>query len=309
MGRIKHGESLVSELVKVQFRPEAIVDVGANSGGWALGVKKIFPNATMLLVEASEQHEASLTKLAANQQNTMEYRIALLSSRPNQTIPFFAGGDTGNSMFQEDTRFYKNDKPVSKTTFTLDQLLQDSIISRQNKTVDFLKVDVQGAELVVLEGSHQVLDQATFVMLEISNTQYNIGGACEWQLRNLLHRYGFVFYAFGDVMSGNLFKTHGVGQYNALYVKPTSPRFPKKLNDLNGTYCPLVESRATTTRSTAPADWSGLLMDAAYGRDIRPISADALVAFPSHVFVAGVVIGMILSWLFCSRRCSKRNTK
>jgi Methyltransferase FkbM domain len=104
------------------------------------------------------------------------------------------------------------------------------------KRVDLIKVDVQGAELLVFAGGHKLLEQATFVQVEGSTIEYNEGGSCSYEVDDLLRKYGFFLYDISD-MSYNaaLFKTTGLGQYDIMYVKPSSPWLPSGLKEAK--YC------------------------------------------------------------------------
>ena len=67
-------------------------------------------------------------------------------------------------------------------------------------------------------------------MSETGPIEYNEGGACFYELDEFLRGHGFYLYDFGDVhRSLNLMKSQGAGQFDVLYVKPSSPRLPQEL--------------------------------------------------------------------------------
>ena len=166
------------------FKAEAIVDVGANVGKWATFVKESYAKAKMLMIEADKQHEAKLDSVKRKFAGDIEYEIAVLSGSNNQTVEFWSAGDTGNSIYRERSEVYDGDKPVSLRTQTLDDLVASSHL--KDMTIDILKVDVQGAELEVLWGGLKTLQQATFVQIEASFVELNEGGACYWEVEELL---------------------------------------------------------------------------------------------------------------------------
>jgi hypothetical protein len=113
-------------------------------------------------------------------------------------------------------------------TDTLDDIVASSSIA--GKHIDIVKADVQGAELLVFSGGTKVLEQATFVQLEGSTVEYNEGGSCFYEVDAFLRSHGFFLYDIADLQyNGRLFRTPGLGQFDILYVKPTSPRLPKEL--------------------------------------------------------------------------------
>jgi len=85
------------------FHPEAIIDVGANTGSFSADLRKHFPDAAILMVEASTQHESTLRQ-RVEQLGNAEYRIAVLSSTAGTVVPWYQDESnpqaTGNSMFR-----------------------------------------------------------------------------------------------------------------------------------------------------------------------------------------------------------------
>jgi hypothetical protein len=92
---------------------------------------------------------------------------------------------------------------------------------------------LQGAELVVLQGATQLLQQVSFVQFEASMVEYNSGGACWSDVDALLQKHGFYFYDFGDANYGaaSTFHTKGIGQVDILYIRPGSSRLPAFYKD------------------------------------------------------------------------------
>ena len=100
------------------------------------------------MLEANGQHEESLQKIANVTKGT--YTIGVFSSTEGEDVDFYGGGDTGNSMFRENTIHFENVVPVQKKTLTVDGVVRRSGIQ---KPVDILKLDIQGAELLALQGA------------------------------------------------------------------------------------------------------------------------------------------------------------
>ncbi|KAI2512749.1 methyltransferase [Fragilaria crotonensis] len=121
------------------FQPGVIVDVGANEGEWSQHAHSLWPGATLLMLEADSQHEKSLREGAEKIHGSVT--IGVFSSKEGDTVDFYAGGDTGNSMFKENSEHFTNDVPVRKTTLTIDGVVHRSGVG---KPVDILKLDIQG---------------------------------------------------------------------------------------------------------------------------------------------------------------------
>jgi len=226
-----------------EWSPNAIVAIGANAGKWSKLARKSYPTTKLLMLEATPKHDSTLQNVSQSLGNA-EHQIAVLSGRSGDTVEFFQGGNTGNSIFREDSRHYANQQPVQRTTVTLDDAIQQSHLLRNESFIDYVKADVQGAELLVLEGAKRTLAGASFVQLESGTTKYNTGGAaCFWQVDAFLRENGFYWYDIDDLTRNPAFKTLGLGQFDILFVKPTSPRLPAKFRELNGTYCGMTQQQ------------------------------------------------------------------
>lgn len=94
-----------------EFELNAMVDIGANRGIWSTEMRKVYPSAKVLLLEASPQHEETLKKVVEEIGNA-DFKIAVMSAKDGEKVEFYQGGDTGNSMFKEQTKHYVNNKPV-----------------------------------------------------------------------------------------------------------------------------------------------------------------------------------------------------
>lgn len=227
------------------WKPRGIVDVGANVGGWTTDLQEVLPGVKTLMIEASTTHNEELEETKQKFPNVVDYQIAVLSSTDGDTIEFYSvdGGGTGNSMFMEQSNHYKDIKPVQRTTSKLDTLVRNSLLDH----IDYLKLDVQGAELMVLSGAPETLKKAAFVQLEVSVIEYNKGGACWHEIDELLRQNGFHFYDSGEYnRNEGAFHTKGIGQFEVLYIKPSSEYTPKWLLDNEVKFC--GSGRETTKR-------------------------------------------------------------
>mmetsp|Transcript_20805 Transcript_20805/g.34305 ORF Transcript_20805/g.34305 Transcript_20805/m.34305 type:complete len:339 (-) Transcript_20805:30-1046(-) len=230
------------------WKPRGIVDVGANIGGWTTKVQNSLPGIPTLMVEASTTHKKELEETKQKfSNNVVDYQIAVLSSSDGDIIDFFSldGKGTGNSMFVEQSHHYKDVKPVQRTTSKLDTLIKNSHLDH----IDYLKLDVQGAELMVLSGASETLKKVTFVQLEVSVIEYNKGGSCWHEIDEILRHNGFHFYDSSDyIRNEGAFHTKGIGQFEVLYIKQSSAYMPKWLLDHKVQFC--GSGRNNTTRAT-----------------------------------------------------------
>ena len=151
----------------LNFHPVKILDVGANQGLWTQLVKPIFPDAHFTLFEANEMHEPRLKATG------FPYKIVVLGDEVRR-INWYLTPDahTGSSMFKERTALYDetNDKMTvqERDMSTLD-------VEVEGQEFQFLKLDTQGSELLVLKGGADMIKSVDVLTLETSVMEYNTG--------------------------------------------------------------------------------------------------------------------------------------
>ena len=175
--------------------PSTVVDIGANVGRWTTATAKVWPDASYLMVEANREHEQSLRAVTRRLQKA-QLAIALLGNATRQ-VPYFAaspkarryhGQNTGNSIFLEN-------RPGSSAAFSprTEQMtsLDDLLASRGLGMPRVLKLDVQGAELLVLAGAAHTLAHVEVLLLEMAVVPYNVGAPLWFEVHAEVERLGF----------------------------------------------------------------------------------------------------------------------
>ena len=166
------------------FYPKVIYDIGANHGDWTREMKRLYGQSSYHLFEAFEEN---------NKYNTeSSYHNVLLSKEDNKIVDFYCikeGFNTGNSMYLELSPAYKSNNyyTIMKRTRTLDSYIDEKKI----ELPDFIKIDVQGAELDVLEGGQKCLENATMVLLEVSIHRYNKGAPLFADVIDYMNKHNF----------------------------------------------------------------------------------------------------------------------
>lgn len=163
--QITNSELILNLLKTKNFIPKYIIDVGCGYGQWTKKLLKFYPSSNYLLFDADKNNKNKLDILKKNNSN-LDYKICLLSN-DNKNYKFYNMG-YGSSIFEEQTTHERQVEEILSTT------LIDVIPSELKKfSNNLIKLDVQGAELKVLDGLKDSLNLFEVIILEVSLHNYN----------------------------------------------------------------------------------------------------------------------------------------
>ena len=149
------------------MNPSVIFDIGAHNGSWTREIQPVFPAAKFFAFEPNTEHQKALQDISSH---------FILVGNKSDTVPYFKnaiGCTTGNSIYLEQTIYFS---PQTAFVQMLPLVRLDSYIPLYNlPTPDFLKLDVQGAELDVLQGLGTYLQSVKYIVAETSLHAYNSG--------------------------------------------------------------------------------------------------------------------------------------
>lgn len=153
------------------FYPKVIYDIGSCVGHWANKAKEVWPSADIYLFEAMDSVEFLYKEW------NFPYHIGLLSDIDNKELIFYQNDlfPGGNSYYKENSihteQYFGKDSEKLLLTSTLDTVVQ----KRNFPPPDLMKIDVQGSEIDILNGSRNTLLSCQHLIVELQHTQYNIG--------------------------------------------------------------------------------------------------------------------------------------
>ena len=167
-------------------RPKRVLDIGAHVGDFTSILSKLSPECEFVMVEANPHCKPYLSKFS------YPYHILALSNYVGTTSLYIEKANhigTGASIYRENTEWYGDDKfeLVETPVNTLDNLN-----FFPNEMVDLVKIDVQGAELDILNGGTKTIKRSKYLLLEVSTLQYNIGAPLMDKVVDKLKEYEFV---------------------------------------------------------------------------------------------------------------------
>ncbi len=149
---------------------DTILDIGANEGFYTLCMKHENPNAGVLAVEPiSSTYQLLTTNLALNHcTRSQVYPVHVAASAEHRNVEMFR--HTQVSTVSSEHISQLNQPWIKASSLQKEQveaLSLDEICRGVGfRTVDLIKIDVEGAEVDVLQGAQEVLRIASRIVLE-----------------------------------------------------------------------------------------------------------------------------------------------
>ena len=166
-----------------------VLDLGAFEGKWTMLLKKVYPEAKVLMVDANTDKEPFLRPLG-------DFRIAVLGEVDGREVDYFKclDGDagSGNGIYRENTGYKFGAE--KRRCVTLSTLLGS------DEGYDLIKMDIQGAELDVIRGGLPIIRNSRFLLLELQTHNYNLGAPHLEEVVAFLHGEGFGVVDIVDLM-------------------------------------------------------------------------------------------------------------
>jgi FkbM family methyltransferase len=170
----KPGASLASEKILLSVKNyipslNTIIDVGANSGQFAIASSKIFNNVQIYSFEALPSLYPVLKKNTNEIKNLEIFNFALGSEKGD--IEFFQNdyslASSALEIHKNQTELFPSTSGVTKIKIKCDTLDNVSPSMKLTSPV-LLKLDVQGFEKKVLEGAVETLKKVDYLLFETS---------------------------------------------------------------------------------------------------------------------------------------------
>lgn len=202
------------------------VDVGANVGLYTgMALRKKNQNAFALSIEPDLQSVKFLKKTIASNNNKNIFLCPIAASENSDKIFLYK-----NSQNKGDNRIYPDsilDECDAINSDTIDNLCKIHCI----KKIDFIKIDVQGAELKALSGGSQILTESPDCILMTEFWPYGLNkcNSCPEDYLIFLQELGFSLF---ELSGKNLIKIINLKKI----INESSGRLYKNIIGLKGKY-------------------------------------------------------------------------
>jgi FkbM family methyltransferase len=160
--RFQEIDHCLRHLRRLGYEPKIVIDGGAYLGSFALAAHTIFSTAVIHMIEPQPACKARLTKLSSNPDFT--FHPFALSARRG-TLPMVCDDPvpcTGAHLAWPET--------LSQASVIAEVTTLDDLFASKCKTTDrtLLKLDLQGHELLALQGASVMLPLVEVVLAEVS---------------------------------------------------------------------------------------------------------------------------------------------
>jgi FkbM family methyltransferase len=172
----------------------------------------VFPESYFVLIEPLKIFEHSLVSILKRYRGT--YVLAAAGSRLGEVrFNVHENHLDGSSLYKESMGPEADGYEIAVPMIRLDDILED-----RNLCGPYLiKIDVQGAELDVLDGAQRSLPKAEVIVLEVSMFEFLEGAPQFYDVVSYMKRHGFV--AYDIVLGWNRPLDGALGQVDFAFVK------------------------------------------------------------------------------------------
>jgi len=194
LGKILNREYVAAWQQFKFFKPsevQILVDVGAHDGWYAKRAALYFPLQRSILIEPLPSNAEGLRKLNLPGLKVVEAAMSDKKGRAKFTISHTAQASSLLEMSPGMTEAYQLDmsgqEEIEVAVGTLDALCEKENI----EYIDLLKIDVQGAERLLLAGARNALRRTKYLQIEMLFVEHYRGCALFHELDELCRATGF----------------------------------------------------------------------------------------------------------------------
>lgn len=156
-------DALFRKFKKVNFYPNHIFDIGANTGSWTRQVLNSYPEANYSLFEPQEWLKSNISDIINSNSKVKFYPIGMGKTIGEFDFTIVERDDSCNFYISQEEAERKGYKQIKVPVSTIDQFIFDQKI----EVPELIKIDAEGLDLDVLDGAIGCFGITEVFMVEV----------------------------------------------------------------------------------------------------------------------------------------------
>ncbi|AZB24432.1 FkbM family methyltransferase [Chryseobacterium bernardetii] len=180
-------------LKALNFQPNFIVDIGANTGTWTREALKQFPDSSYLLIEPQEKLSANFHDLLQNPK--IKYLPVGVGNK-NDILKFTIvdRDDSCSFIYSEEEAARMGYEQIEVPIKTLSSIIKENNFDYP----DIVKIDAEGLDLEVIDGASDLFGKTEVFMVE-AGVQVKVYKNTLLRLVNKMDEVGYELYDITDL--------------------------------------------------------------------------------------------------------------
>lgn len=219
-------EEITTRLFKKTVKEgNIVIDLGANIGYFTLLAANLVGKRGKVYAFEPEpkNYNYLLKNIRLNNYDNVLATQKAVSDKIGRTNLYICEHDTGHHTINqyEGIKNYKPNTDNKETFIEIDTVTLDDFLKNKEKAVDIIKMDIEGAEVLALSGTKEIIRQNQNIKMFIEFFPLLIkkmGSSPEEFIRKLLEDYGFSVFVIGkdyDARNQELLRINNVDEVMA----------------------------------------------------------------------------------------------
>ena len=150
-----------------------VFDVGGNKGAYTNAICSAIPNAEVFVFEPHPKTFQVLKKNTGNIGRIKYFNVGLSDSNGEMELYDYRGGE-GSEHASLNKEVFSTVHESETESYTVKITTIDSVVESEGvSSIDLLKIDVEGNELMVLEGAKKIIEHKQIKIIQFEFTQLN----------------------------------------------------------------------------------------------------------------------------------------
>lgn len=204
------------------FNPSGILDIGSFIGEFSLNMRNNFKDAHIVMVDALDE-QVKVCKHIADRIGNAEFQQALVGDDVRERDFYLVDQTKNPNLNLTGSSVYKENNNFPFVTRKLQQTTVSELLKNDTNKYELVKISAPGAEVEVLKGFGDRLNDVEVVLMKTNLLDYNSGAPLMGQVLYDMEQMGFVLY---DILEEHRMGTPELFQVDILFLKKGSEYRP-----------------------------------------------------------------------------------